>query len=221
MHGLTANPSASLTSIVGMTMKRVLLVLPFVLAACAADVTAPSESFVKAGTSMSARAADKGGSCTIPGDGVVKTGFDEFGYNRCAGIFVGLVSGWCADYGVGLDCLGATWSAPFAPYANDHLVMKWNAAWDACNDVRTPENCAGAWTDNEFNGMLPDGSRTTEHLKIVWIGGSCGDDYTPLADGGYCVWGEYEALMDQGKGDDGVRYLLAHAIPNGYGVKRP
>ena len=218
---LTASTPASLTFIAGMIMKRVLLVVPFVLAACGGGMTEPRESVAAVSSSMSA----KGGNCTIPGKGVVPTGFDEFGYNRCAGNFVGLLGGWCADYGRGWDCLGLN-SAGVADfkvynsYAKDHLVMKWNAAWDACNADYTPENCAGAWTDNQFNGMLPGGSRTTEHVKIVWIGGDCGADYTKLADGGYCVWNAYEALMDQGKGDDGVRYMLAHAAPSGYGVKR-
>jgi hypothetical protein len=210
----------------GKIMKRLLLVLPFVLAACDSGVTtAPRESAAMVASSSSVRGVDKGGTCTIPGDGVVKTGFDQYGYNRCAGNFVGLFGGWCADYGRGWDCLGLNVYgiadfASYNTYAKDHLVMKWNAAWDACNADYSPENCAGAWTDNEFNGMLPDGSRTTEHVKIVWIGGDCGADYTLLADGGYCIWGAYEAVMDQGKGDDGVRYVLAHAVPSGYGVKR-
>jgi hypothetical protein len=199
-----------------MNMKRVLLVVPFVLAACGGSMTEPREGVVAVSSSMSA----KGGSCTIPGKGVVPTGFDEFGYNRCAGNFVGLFGGWCADYGVGWDCKGATWAEPYVPFAKDHLVMKWNAAWDKCNAEYTPENCAGAWTDNQLNGMLPDGSRTTEHAKIVWIGGNCGADLTPLPDGGYCLWGAYEAVMDQGKSADGTRWMLAHVTPGGYGVRR-
>ncbi|MHB1097362.1 MAG: right-handed parallel beta-helix repeat-containing protein [Gemmatimonadaceae bacterium] len=44
MFGLTANASVSLTSIVGMIMKRVLLLLPFAFAGCRDSVTAPDGS---------------------------------------------------------------------------------------------------------------------------------------------------------------------------------
>lgn len=187
-------------------MRRVLLVLPFVLAACASDMTAPNESFVKAGTSMSAR----GGTCTIPGKGVVSVGFDTFGYNDCARIFNGTGSSWSLAAGLPADYLGV--------YAPDKLVMKWNAAWDACNADGTPENCAGAWTDNEWNGKIAGGSGEVWHYKIKWVS-PCGADYTPLPDGGYCIWGSYEVLMDQGQDPNiGPGHLwFAHAKPNGYG----
>lgn len=104
-----------------------------------------------------------------------------------------------------------------ATYANDHLVMKWNAAWDSCNADRSPENCAGAWTDNEWSGKVAGGSGQTWHYKIVWSA-TC-DAGEALTDGGYCVWGSYEVLMDQGRdptfgpGD----IWFAHANPAGYG----
>lgn len=188
-------------------MKRLLLILPLVVAACEVGTTAPREHTASATSAASV----KSGSCT-------STGFDQYGYNRCARNFVGVFGGWCADYGVGWDCMGAAWSQPYAPLANDHLVMKWNAAWDACDG--STAKCAGAWTDNELNGMGPDGSKWTEHAKIVWIGGNCGADLTPLADGGYCIWGQYEAVMDQGMSPDGTRYVLAHVTPGGYGVPK-
>lgn len=134
-------------------------------------------------------------------------GFDEFGYNDTARIFVGPADG--VD-GV-MD--GMVWGD--ATYANDHLVMKWNAAWDACNDLNTPEACAGAWIDNEWNGKVPDGSGETWHYKIVWIG-ACGAYGTPTGDGGYCIWNSYEMLMSQGTAEN-VHIWDAHAIPNGYG----
>lgn len=138
-----------------------------------------------------------------------KGGFDEFGYNDTARIFVGPADG------VDRALDGTVWGDP--AYANDLLVMKWNAAWDECNDAGNDDEdaCAGAWTSNEWNGNVADGSGEVWHYKIVWIG-SCGADGTELPDGGYCLWGSYEVLMDQGTAD-GVHYVLTHAVPNGYG----
>lgn len=105
---------------------------------------------------------------------------------------------WCNDY------LGSS--------VNDKIVMKWNAVWDACNDV-DPELCLGAWTDNEWNGMN-GGSGSVWHYKIVWVGPG-GESSLYWRPGGYSIWGNYEVLMDQGT-SDGVHYLLK-AVPNGYG----
>lgn len=139
---------------------------------------------------------------------LAKGGFDELGYNDKARIFNGPADG---TDGV-LD--GAVWGDP--TYANDHLVMKWNAAWDACNDNRTPENCAGAWTSNHWNGQVPGGSGETWHYKIVWVG-ECIDGET-LSDGGYCIWNEYEVIFSHGTvGNE--HFWDAHASPAGYGSR--
>ena len=133
-------------------------------------------------------------------------GFAEFGYNYQARIFVG-----SAD-GVDRTLDGMVWGDP--TYANDHLVMKWSKAWD---DARfhgaawTPD----AWVDNEWNGMLPNGSSVTEHVKIVWVGPQL-ENSPYWREGGYSIWGEFEVLMDQGM-NGGVHYSYAHAVPNGYG----
>lgn len=134
------------------------------------------------------------------------TGFNEFGYNYGARVFNGTGESWSLAKGLPADYLGI--------YAPDKLVMKWNAAWDACNDLGTTDACTGAWTDNEWNGMN-GGSGSVWHYKIVWVG-SCGADGNPLPNGGYCIWGSYEVLMDQGT-FDGVHSLLK-ATPNGYGA---
>lgn len=140
-----------------------------------------------------------------------KGGFDEFGYNDTARIFNGTGSSWCQGK-IGWD--KATCDAYMDPYQNDKLVMKWNAAWDACV-LGTEPACAGAWTDNEWNGNVPGGSQTgVWHYKIVWVG-SCGAYGTPLPDGGYCIWNSYEMLMSQGA--DAGHFWDAHAVPNGYG----
>jgi hypothetical protein len=120
-------------------------------------------------------------------------------------IFVGTCQQWCTQKPTDCGYCGA--------YINDKITMKWNQAWDTCN---AGASCVGAWTDNEWNGMFPGGSGTTEHYKIVWIGDNCEADGAPLPDGGYCVWGSYEVVMDQGTAS-GVHSWYAHALPTGYG----
>jgi hypothetical protein len=139
-------------------------------------------------------------------------GFDQYGYNAQARIFVGTGSSWCSWEGFTPNCMDG--------YSNDMLVMKWNAAWDLCNVTGLPADCAGAWTDNEWNGNVPGGSGVVWHYKIVWVG-PCGADGTILADGGYCIWGSYEVLTDQGLDPSIGHSWFAHAMPNGYGVPRP
>nr|MBI5455627.1 hypothetical protein [Candidatus Levybacteria bacterium] len=136
-------------------------------------------------------------------------GFDQYGYNDQARVFVGPADG------VDKVLDGKIWGG-YETYANDHLVMRWNAAWDACNANPTPENCQGAWTDNEWNGMVPNGSGETWHYKIVWIG-SCGADYTPMSNGGYCIWGQYEMILSQGTAG-GEHFWDVLAKPAGYGA---
>lgn len=134
-------------------------------------------------------------------------GFDQFGYNRDARVFVGPASGWCLARSAPADCLGI--------YSNDRLVMKWNADWDRGNT----EGWTGsyrAYLDNEWNGNVPGGSGWTEHFKAVWIG-PCGADLTPLANGGYCIWGQFEAIFDRGMDPSHSPWTLAHASPAGYG----
>jgi hypothetical protein len=133
-------------------------------------------------------------------------GFDEFGYNYTARVFVGAADG--SDRM--LD--GMVWGDP--TYANDHLVMKWSKAWD---DARfhggawTPD----AWVDNEWNGMVTGGSGETDHDKIIWVGSAL--ESSPYwRDGGFAIWGEFEVILEQGV-VGGVHSWLAHAVPTGYG----
>ena len=136
-------------------------------------------------------------------------GFDEYGYNDSARIFVGPADG------VDRNLDGTVWGDP--TYANDHLVMKWNAAWDACNDngYDDPDFCLGAWTTNEWNGMNPDGSWSNWHYKIIWVG-SAAEASAYWVEGGYSVWGNYEVLSDQGVDANGHQ-VFAQGIPNGLG----
>lgn len=183
-------------------MKRLLLFLPFLVAAC---TDTPADPTMVPAPSMAKIAPH---TCVLADGTENPTGFDEYGYNRCAHIFNGTGESWSLQKGLPADYLGI--------YAPDKLVMKWNEQWDICNFDRSPENCAGAWEDNEWNGKQ-GGSGEVWHYKIKWSAACAAGE--PLTDGGYCIWGEYEVLMDQGQDPNvGPGHLwFAHAVPNGYG----
>ncbi len=134
-------------------------------------------------------------------------GFDQFGYNYTARLFNGKADG------VDRNLDGTVWGD--TTYTNDRLVMKWSKAWD---DARfhgaawTPD----AWEDNEWNGQAPGGSGEVWHYKIVWTG-TCGADGTPLADGSYCIWGQFKVIFSQGSVAN-VHFWETHAKPSGYGM---
>lgn len=141
--------------------------------------------------------------------GLVKdTGFDEYGYNDRARIFSGPLEGWCQSK-LGTSCS----TTAYAPYANDHLVMKWNAEWDRGNAEGWENPPYDAWITNEWNGMVPGGSGEIWHNKIVWIG-DC--QATVFDDGGRCIWNQFEELMSQGV-VDGAHEWDIHVTPNGFG----
>ncbi len=94
--------------------------------------------------------------------------------------------------------------------------MKWNAEWDRGNAENWLNPPYRAWENNEWNGKVPGGSGSVWHYKIVWVG-PCTEGAT-LANGGYCIWGQFAVIMDQGT-SEGVHYI-AHGIPSGYGVYR-
>lgn len=138
-------------------------------------------------------------------------GFDEFGYNDVAGIFVGPADG------VDRVLDGKVWGDP--TYANDLLIMKWNSEWDRGNDENWSNPPYDAWENNEWNGAVPGGSGSVWHYKIGWVG-DCAADPTLVPEGGYCIWGQFAVLMDQGVDlTSGPMHLwYAHASPAGYGA---
>lgn len=140
-------------------------------------------------------------------------GFDQYGYNRTARVFVGTGMSWCmGKFGNQAWCEGYLGS-----YANDQIVMKWNKEWDRGNAENWNNPPYDAWTDNEWNGKAPGGSGAVWHYKIVWVG-TC-TDYASLPNGGYCIWGQFEVLLDQGV-DPAYgpgHFFYAKAKPNGYG----
>jgi hypothetical protein len=171
-------------------------------------------------TSISPAFADKpvdfdeytGAVISVVGD----RGFDGWGYNRTARIFSGTGLSWCMEPGRSEASCVASLTYGTTYYGNDKLVMKWNAEWDRGNDEGWNNGPYDAWSDNEWNGMAPGGSGETWHYKYVWVG-ACGPDYTPLPEGGYCLWGQFEVIMSHGT-SGGAHWWDAIAQPAGYGV---
>ncbi len=94
--------------------------------------------------------------------------------------------------------------------------MKWNSEWDRGNDEDWLNGPYNAWTNNEWNGRVPGGSGEVWHYKIVWVG-SCPDGDTGPG-GGYCIWGQFEVLMDQGSTADHEHVVYTLSSPAGYGA---
>ena len=139
-------------------------------------------------------------------------GFDQYGYNDKARIFVGTGSSWCQGK---LAQSESYCDAYMGAYAKDKLVMKWNAEWDRGNAEGWANGPYAAWENNEWNGAVPGGSGEVWHYKIQWVG-TC-DEGAEFKDGGYCIWGQFEVISDHGT-IDGVHEFLAKANPNGYGA---
>lgn len=134
-------------------------------------------------------------------------GFDQYGYNYGAGIFVGPADG------VDRVLDGTVWGDP--TYAKDRLVLKWSPAWDEARFNGAPWT-PDAWTDNEWNGKVPGGSGEVWHYKIVWVGPLL-ENGPYWRDGGYAIWGEFEVILSQGSAG-GEHIWDVHANPNGYGL---
>lgn len=136
-------------------------------------------------------------------------GFDQFGYNDKARIFNGPADG------VDRVLDGKVWGDP--TYANDKVVMKWNAEWDRGNAEKWLYPPYKAWENNEWNGNVPGGSGEVWHYKIVWIGFPGLPNSEPLPEGGYYIWGQFAVIMDQGTAD-AEHFWYTHAMPTGYGA---
>jgi hypothetical protein len=133
-------------------------------------------------------------------------GFDEFGYNYQARIFVGTADG------VDRNLDGKLWGDP--TYANDRVVMKWSKAWDDARFHGALWTC-DAWEDNEWNGNVPGGSGETWHYKIVWVGPEL-ENSPCWREGGYAIWGQFEVIFSQGTVAN-EHFWDVHTMPAGFG----
>jgi len=152
-------------------------------------------------------------------------GFDEYGYNYQARIFVGIGEDWYrgkigSDLGPWQEGQDFIWDET---YGRDHLGFKWSKAWvDATfgpDGVRdngdesdwTPQ----AWCTNEWNGMAPGGSGEVWHYTNIWVGPG-GESSQYWRDGGYSIWGNFEVIMSHGV-VDGEHIWDTLATPCGRG----
>jgi len=149
-----------------------------------------------------------GGSCILANGNTASTGYDIFGYNRCASTFRGIADGVDKVFD-GLINGGSP------EFAHDHLVMNWNAEWDRGNAENWSKPPYSAWLNNEWNGKVPGGSGYSEHFKTRWYGPCHDNDMLP--GGGICIWGQFYVLMDQGTVPGVGHVWWTKAIPNGYG----
>ncbi len=162
---------------------------------------------------------------------IIKTGYDEWGYNYQAHIFNGK---YCDAY------RDAAWCQP---YKEDDLEMKWNDAWlsnkDCSGDGLLDRHNgfasyigSGAWLTNHQKGTYLDDNDQkqswTYFVKMV----AAPADATSLggvwytADGseiGPVIWGEFaiiqEVYNDTGTGDHGILYLSPYSA--GFGRFNP
>ena len=137
-------------------------------------------------------------------------GFDQYGYNYTARVFVGPADG------VDRILDGKVWGDP--TYANDHLKMMWSKGWD---DARFHGGTWGpdAFEDNQWNGKVPGGSGEIWHYKIIWVGSQL-EDSQYWREGGYAIWGEFEVIMSHGTVAN-EHIWETHAVPTGYGSSGP
>ncbi len=133
-------------------------------------------------------------------------GFDEYGYNYQARVFVGK--------GDGIDRIldGKIWGSAIG--ANDHLVMKWSKAWDDARYHGADWTC-GAWVEDEWNGRVPGGSGEVWHYKIVWVGPEL-EDSPCWEEGGYSMWDQFEIIFSHGTTAN-EHLWEAHSVPSGLG----
>jgi len=133
-------------------------------------------------------------------------GFDKYGYNYGARLFNGTADG------VDRSLDGNLWGDP--TYANDKLVMKWSESWNQSRFGTQAWNCS-AWTDNEWNGKVTNGSGEVWHYKIVWVGPEL-EQSGCWREGGYPIWGQFEVIFSQGTVAN-KHFWDTHAYPAGYG----
>ncbi len=185
------------------TFVGLLAVMTLAVAACNSESAPTSPQLV-----ASPVALVSAGTCTLANGNTASTGFDQYGYNRCAHQFVGTFAGYCAARSASSDCGGVT--------GTTRLVMKWNEEWDRGNATGWANGPYTANLDNEINGSLLDGTSFSEHFMTTWDAGCVSSGGTSATNGGSCIWGAFRILIDQGM-QGGAKMWWTRATPAGYG----
>ena len=140
-----------------------------------------------------------------------ESGFDEYGYNYDAMLFVGKADG------VDRNLDGTFWGDP--TFADWRLIMKWNIDWHEAL-FGLDDSWEGAWLTNEWEGIWTDEDGNTWHityfLKIVYsseIVDADGDGFDDNT-GAQIIWGSF-LIIQEVMSYAGVLTLV---IPPGFGV---
>jgi hypothetical protein len=163
----------------------------------------------------------RSGGITDAAGNLVGLGFDQYGYNYQAHLFVGTYDSVDRNLNDGqcVDCpyLGDASDPPVATF-DDQLIMKWSDDWLAnvdCNgDGKLDRGANGTsqgWLTNQATGDYLDVNGHLQHysyfVKIVWVGP------------GGTLWGEYEIIQqvfDDPAG--GVTGALFKPVAPGFGL---
>ena len=147
------------------------------------------------------------GNTTVSAAPASGSGFDEFGYNPQAHVWVGIADGIDGNLDGTID------GDP--TYAKDYVVTKWNAEWDRGTAEYWANPPYDAWKISTWNGAVAGGSGEVDHSKFVWVG-DCDADPSLVPEGGDCIWHQFAMIMVQGKDSTGHFWFL-HANPTGFG----
>ncbi|HAX82864.1 MAG TPA: hypothetical protein DCY40_09905 [Actinobacteria bacterium] len=167
-------------------MKRVFLLLAVMLMII--GLVAPAALAVPPPPDNEKCATIQGGTITDSAGNPLSVGFDEFGYNYQAHLFVG-------TYDSSDRVLDGTYWGLTGDYVDDVLMMKWSEDWLAnvdCNDDgkldRGTSGVSLGWLTNHIIGDYVDADGNVQHytnfVKIVWTGPG-----SPL-------WNEYTVIEE-------------------------
>jgi hypothetical protein len=151
------------------------------------------------------------GGITDSAENPIVLGFDEFGYNYQAHLFVGTYESSDREWGNGY------WGDTASDYVDDALEMKWADEWLAnvdcdsdgkldrglVNGIPDLNDISQGWLTNHVQGAYNDENGQTQHytyfVKIQYVGLSAGN-----------LWGSYtivqEVNNDPAAGNHGLSY---------------
>ena len=140
----------------------------------------------------------QGGTITDSANNPLTVGFDEFGYNYQAHLFVGTYASSDRISGNGY------WGDMTSDYVDDMLIMKWSQDWlanvDCDEDGKLDRGTSGislGWLTNHVTSV-GDEPHTEYFVKIVYVGA------------GGSLWGVYDIVLevwnDPANGDTGLYF---------------
>ena len=154
------------------------------------------------------------GTITDSGGNPIGVGFDQFGYNYQAHLFVG-------TYDSSDRNIDGTYWGDTGDFVDDQLIMKWSNDWLSNQDCdangkldrgsAAPYVVSQGWLTNQVSGDYYDADGVLRHYawftKIVWVGT------------GGSLWGQYEIILDvAGDPFSDLTGLQVKVGPPGFGL---